>query len=85
VIKDDNIMNTFSKCEVDTTKGLGGAIYLKISDGGESQYDLSGASYSSCNAKYGKSLFIDAYDLKGSLQGSVNGLILGTLSVEAEI
>jgi hypothetical protein len=63
--KDGDISNNiFKNCKVDINSGLGGAIYLKISNGGESKYDLSGVIYSECEAKYGKSLFIDAIDLK---------------------
>ncbi|KAA6388461.1 MAG: hypothetical protein EZS28_016013, partial [Streblomastix strix] len=76
--------STFENCKVDTNNGLGGGIYLKISNGGESKYDLSGASYSGCNAKYGKSLFIEAYDLKLSIQGNTDGSILGTLTDSSE-
>jgi hypothetical protein len=67
ISKMDDINNIFNNCKVDSSSGLGGAIYLKIFDGGESKYDLSGASYSLCSGLYGKSLFIDAYDLKSSL------------------
>ncbi|KAA6388917.1 MAG: hypothetical protein EZS28_015556, partial [Streblomastix strix] len=71
----DEISNIFINCKVDIENGIGGAIYLKISNGGESKYDLSGGSYSQCNGLYGKSLFIDAYDLKLSLQGSIDGIL----------
>jgi hypothetical protein len=72
--------STFNKCKVDKGTGLGGAIYLKISSGAEYKYDLSGASYSECDGLYGKSVFIDAEDLKVSLQGSIDGSILGRLT-----
>jgi hypothetical protein len=42
----DEISNIFNSCKVDIENGVGGAIYLKISNGGESKYDLSGLSYS---------------------------------------
>ncbi|KAA6323385.1 MAG: hypothetical protein EZS28_054322, partial [Streblomastix strix] len=42
----------FIQCKVDSSDGVGGGIYLEIDIGGESKYDLSGASYSQCNAKY---------------------------------
>jgi hypothetical protein len=45
---------------------------------------LNGASYSGCDAKYGKSLFIDAFDLKETLQSSSDGSILGRLSIVEE-
>ncbi|KAA6360563.1 MAG: hypothetical protein EZS28_043910, partial [Streblomastix strix] len=56
--------STFTDCKVDSSTGCGGAIYLQISDGGELLFDLSGVSYSGCDAKYGKSLFINAYNLR---------------------
>jgi hypothetical protein len=71
--------STFKNCKVDTKSGLGGAIYIKISNGGENKYSFNGASYSLCSGLYGKSLFIDSFDLKLSLQGSNDGLILGRL------
>jgi hypothetical protein len=45
---------------------------------------LSGASYSECDGLYGKSVFIGAYDLKKSLQGSTDGSILGALNIDKE-
>ncbi|KAA6367732.1 MAG: hypothetical protein EZS28_036741, partial [Streblomastix strix] len=51
ISKVDNIMNTFTDCKVDSSTGCGGAIYLQISDGGELLFDLSGVSYSGCDAK----------------------------------
>jgi hypothetical protein len=61
-IKEDT---TFSNCKVDSSTGLGGAIYLSIAEGAEDKFVLSGASYlTGNNAKYGKSLFINAlFDL----------------------
>ncbi|KAA6362948.1 MAG: hypothetical protein EZS28_041525, partial [Streblomastix strix] len=76
--------STFENCKVDTNNGLGGGIYLKISNGGELKYDLSGASYSECNAKYGKSLFIDGFDLKLIIPIGSQAK-LGTLSDSIEL
>ncbi|KAA6368424.1 MAG: hypothetical protein EZS28_036049, partial [Streblomastix strix] len=74
-------LTTFSQC---SASQLGGAIYLKISDNGQSKYDLSGASYLGCDAQNGKSLFIDAYDLTQVVPlGSQDKL--GTLSDSTEI
>jgi hypothetical protein len=63
----DNMKNTFINCKVNSVLGVGGAVYLKITYGAEVKYDLSGASYSGCDALFGKSIFIDAIDLKLSL------------------
>jgi hypothetical protein len=52
--------STFTNCKVDTDSGLGGAIYLQITSGYESNFLFVGISYSGCEAKYGKSLFINA-------------------------
>ncbi|KAA6388693.1 MAG: hypothetical protein EZS28_015780, partial [Streblomastix strix] len=58
------VSSTFEECKVSNTDGLGGAIYIKISDDLLNMFDLSGTSYSGCNGKYGKSLFIEAYNLR---------------------
>ncbi|KAA6374958.1 MAG: hypothetical protein EZS28_029515 [Streblomastix strix] len=75
-------LTTFSQC---SASQLGGAIYLDISRGAEEKFDLAGASYLTNNyAQYGKSLFIDAYDLTQVVsQGSQDKL--GTLSDSTEI
>ncbi|KAA6340052.1 MAG: hypothetical protein EZS28_052562, partial [Streblomastix strix] len=64
--------STFTSCTVPTDSGLGGAIYLDIQTGGETKYDLTGASYSTAthslnNAQYGKNLFINAFDLSAAV------------------
>jgi hypothetical protein len=35
--------SNFTMCKVNTSEGLGGAIFLNILSGGESKYDLSGS------------------------------------------
>ncbi|KAA6397950.1 MAG: hypothetical protein EZS28_006523 [Streblomastix strix] len=58
------VSGTFKDCKVSNTDGYGGAIYIQISDDLLNKFDLSGTSYSGCDAQYGKSLFIDAYNLR---------------------
>lgn len=58
------VSSTFKDCKVSNTDGYGGAIYIKISDDLLNMFDLSGTSYSGCDGKYGKSLFIEAYNLR---------------------
>ncbi|KAA6392111.1 MAG: hypothetical protein EZS28_012359, partial [Streblomastix strix] len=68
VIGSDNgllrVSSTFEDCKISNIDGLGGAIYIKISDDLLNMFDLSGTSYSGCDGKYGKSLFIEAYNLR---------------------
>ncbi|KAA6386910.1 MAG: hypothetical protein EZS28_017563, partial [Streblomastix strix] len=73
---------TFSSCKASTTSGYGGAIYLYLASGTEKKYSLSQASYTSCDAQIGKSLYI--YDL-GDIQQAVpvgDGSIIGAGSTE---
>ncbi|KAA6357202.1 MAG: hypothetical protein EZS28_047271, partial [Streblomastix strix] len=58
------VSSTFKDCKVSNTDGYGGAIYIMISDDLLNMFDLSGTSYSGCDAQYGKSLFIEAYNLR---------------------
>ncbi|KAA6382902.1 MAG: hypothetical protein EZS28_021571 [Streblomastix strix] len=58
------VSSTFKDCKVSNTDGIGGAIYIKISDDLLNMFDLSRTSYSGCDAKFGKSLFIEAYNLR---------------------
>ncbi|KAA6388702.1 MAG: hypothetical protein EZS28_015772 [Streblomastix strix] len=58
------VSSTFIDCKVSNTDGLGGSIYIKISDDLLYMFDLNGTSYSGCDAKFGKSLFIEAYNLR---------------------
>ncbi|KAA6333961.1 MAG: hypothetical protein EZS28_053111, partial [Streblomastix strix] len=58
------VSSTFKDCKVSNTDGYGGAIYIKITSDLLNMFDLSGTSYSGCDAQYGKSLFIEAYNLR---------------------
>jgi hypothetical protein len=53
-------------------------------DGGQTKYDLNGAIYSGCKSKYGKSLFIDVFDLKEALSEISDGSIFGTFIITDE-
>jgi hypothetical protein len=68
VIGSDNgllrVSSTFEESKVSNNDGIGGAIYIKITSNILNKFDLSGTSYSGCDAKFGKSLFIDAYNLR---------------------
>ncbi|KAA6396677.1 MAG: hypothetical protein EZS28_007792, partial [Streblomastix strix] len=75
--------STFTSCKVDTSTGLGGAIYLNISNN-TNKFNFTGIEYSVCDAKYGKSLFINATDLKQAIQGSTDGNILGLVCESGE-
>ncbi|KAA6353196.1 MAG: hypothetical protein EZS28_051277, partial [Streblomastix strix] len=76
---------SFTNCQV-TSSGLGGAIYLDIQTGGESKYDFSKASYSIDNsAQYGKSLFINATNLRTAVPlGDGSRIKLGALNPETD-
>ncbi|KAA6394165.1 MAG: hypothetical protein EZS28_010311 [Streblomastix strix] len=55
----------FTSC---SASQLGGAIYLNLASGTETQYDLTGASYlTGNNAQFGKSLFINAVNLRSAV------------------
>ncbi|KAA6365023.1 MAG: hypothetical protein EZS28_039449, partial [Streblomastix strix] len=79
-------ISTFSSCTVSTTSGLGGAIYLDLASGTETQYDLTDASYlTGNNAQYGKSLFINAFDLSAAVQmNDAERIKLGALNPETD-
>ncbi|KAA6368291.1 MAG: hypothetical protein EZS28_036183, partial [Streblomastix strix] len=82
--------STFSSCAVSSTSGHGGAIYLDLASGTETQYDLTGASYSTTidtlnNAQYGKNLFIKAANLRSAVPiGDSTRIKLGALNPETD-
>ncbi|KAA6361785.1 MAG: hypothetical protein EZS28_042688, partial [Streblomastix strix] len=82
--------STFSSCTVPTVSGHGGAIYLDLASGTETQYDLTGASYSTTtntlnNAQYGKNLFIKAANLSAAVPINDDTRIkLGALNPETD-
>ncbi|KAA6399461.1 MAG: hypothetical protein EZS28_005011, partial [Streblomastix strix] len=79
--------STFTSCTVPSDSGLGGAIYLDIQTDGETKYDLTGASYlTGNNALYGKSLFINAYDLSAAVPiGDPTRIKLGAINPETDM
>ncbi|KAA6380698.1 MAG: hypothetical protein EZS28_023775 [Streblomastix strix] len=67
-ISDDTKPVVFTKCQVKKRQifpsGTGGGIYIELEKGVETFYDLTGCQYDGCDAMNGKSLFINAYDLR---------------------